>query len=101
LPRILPENPQSYIQAAVLLVQCARVSPEQKSHFYDRAMRILRDGVNRHQLDRGLLDQPQMAPLKDREDFRRLRQTPMPAVPGGAVRPERLSGSARPDGPVS
>ena len=32
LPGISPDNPDSYVQAASLLVQCAGVSPEQKVH---------------------------------------------------------------------
>ena len=82
LPGISPDNPDSYVQAASLLVQCAGVSPEQKDFFHDRAMKVLGEGVNHGRLDRRLLDLPGLNPLRDREDFRRLRQPPLPPIAG-------------------
>jgi tetratricopeptide (TPR) repeat protein len=82
LPRLLPDNPNSYLQAALLLVQCAERSPDRRASFHDRAMNVLREGVDKHQLDRKQLDNPHLKALGDREDFRRLRQPPK-SVPAG------------------
>jgi tetratricopeptide (TPR) repeat protein len=82
LPVIWTDNPDSYLQAAFLLVQCAEASPEQKAHLYDRAMKVLGEGVSQGILDPRRIDQPRLGPLHDREDFRRLRQTPPTPVAG-------------------
>jgi hypothetical protein len=82
LPRIWPENPKSYVLAAWFLVQGAQASPEQGSDHYDRAIHLLRMGVDQQKLDRKWLDDPLLGALRDREDFRRLRQTPKPPVAG-------------------
>src|SRR5262249_26236122 len=82
LPRILPDNPDSYVQAAFFLIQCAGASPGQKADFYDRAMNVLREAGNGHKYDRRALDNPELTPLRDPEDFQRLRQPPKPPVAG-------------------
>ena len=80
LPRIRPDNPDSYVQAASLLVKCAAASPEQQVLFHDRAMTVLGEGVNHGRLDPRALDQSDLNPLRGREDFRRLRQPPSPVA---------------------
>ena len=89
LPGLCPDNPDSYVQAAFLLVQCTEGSPEQKVHLYERAMKVLGEGVNQGTLDRRGLDHPGLGPLHEREDFRRLRQAPLPRSPAdAALRPK-------------
>jgi tetratricopeptide (TPR) repeat protein len=73
LPRISPDHPTSDLQAAVLLIECATVSPDQRVHFYDRAMNVLVQGVDRQVLGRELLDQDALKSLRDRPDFRLMR----------------------------
>ena len=82
LPRLWPDNPDSYAQAAWFLIQCAEVSPDRRVDYYDRAVHILAQGVNRETLDRKALDQPALQPLRQREDFRRLRNPPKSPVAG-------------------
>jgi tetratricopeptide (TPR) repeat protein len=74
MPRIGPDDPFSYIQAAVSLIRCAAKDPGQEGRFYDRAMELLTVAVTRHLVDPSKLDQKALDPLRDREDFRRLRQ---------------------------
>src|SRR5262249_30379597 len=64
LPRIQPDSADGYVQAALLLVQCAKVSPEQKVQFHDRAMKVLGEGVKSGKLDRRGLDFPGLNPLR-------------------------------------
>jgi tetratricopeptide (TPR) repeat protein len=83
LPRIDPDNADSYTQSAYFLIQCAqKASPGQEAPFYDRAVELLRTGVNRRKLDGSRLKDRTFKPLHDREDFRHLLQSPKPPVGG-------------------
>jgi hypothetical protein len=70
LPRIMPDDPNSYLRAVGLMVRCADRSPDQRAHFHGRAMDLLGTAVNQRKLDRKLLDHPVLKALRDRDDFR-------------------------------
>jgi tetratricopeptide (TPR) repeat protein len=83
LPRVRPDHASSYLQSAGLLIQCARkASRGHEARFYDRAVAVLRAGVERRRLDPSRLKQPVLDPLRDREDFRHLLQVPTSAAGG-------------------
>jgi hypothetical protein len=86
LPKLLPEDGQSYLGAVVTLchglsaieadrrLEASRRSDLTKK-LADRAMAILRDAVKRGYIRRvAPLDLPDLAPLKQREDFKRLHE---------------------------
>ncbi len=78
LPRLWPDNRDSHLQSAYLLVKCAEISPGRRVQFHDRAMDLLREGVDKHQIDRKQLEQVPLKALQDREDFRMLKDRAMP-----------------------
>ena len=83
LLRVSPDSIDSYIQAATFLIQCALALGEQGREYYDRAVNVLKKGVESkgHQEAVDLDDRPLNA-LKDRKDFQRLRQSLKPPVAG-------------------
>ncbi len=83
LPGVLPDRSRSYVWGATLLVKCAQASGEDGGKYFDRAVKVLKkgveDGVIRAAVD---LDDRTFDLLKSRDDFQRLRQSLKPAVGG-------------------
>ena len=42
---ILPDQIRSYLQAATFLVQCGQASGDQEGDYFDRAVKVLKKGV--------------------------------------------------------
>ncbi|HKM56315.1 MAG TPA: tetratricopeptide repeat protein, partial [Isosphaeraceae bacterium] len=83
LPRILPEDRGSYYNAAALLTKCLKASRNQGQDYGRRAVRVLQQAAkNRLIKDPKELDFPDFADLKERDDFRRLRQSLEPPRAG-------------------
>jgi hypothetical protein len=83
LPRLLPQNLKSYYIAASLLTKCQKASKDKGQDYGLRAVRVLRQAAeNRLINDSKGLDFPDFAPLKERDDFRRLRQSLEPSRAG-------------------
>jgi tetratricopeptide (TPR) repeat protein len=84
LPRVLPNRMLSYLQAALFLVKCAQASGDQGGDYFDRAVKVLKKGVEdaviREALD--LDDYRALDALKSRDDFQKLRQSLKPPVAG-------------------
>ena len=82
LPSIHPSEPRFYINAAALLIQCAVAAPEtedgrkQSERCLARAVGVLRKAVQAKVISsKGTLDLKDLAPLKNRDDFKRLRDS--------------------------
>jgi len=81
LPRVLPEDLNSYYDAAAILMKCKRASKDED--YGRRAVVTLRKAV-----EKGLIREPKQLDLKDfqdlkeRDDFRRLRQSLEPPRAG-------------------
>jgi hypothetical protein len=82
LPRLWPDNADSYTQAAWVLIQCAEAAPDRQAELLERATRVLATGVNQGKLDRRGLQQRHFERLRDREDFRRLLPPAKPPKAG-------------------
>ena len=83
LPRLLPEDLKSYYFAASLLTKCLNASKDEGQDYGLRAVRVLRQAAeNRLIKDSKGLEFPDFAALKERDDFRRLRQSLEPARAG-------------------
>jgi serine/threonine protein kinase/tetratricopeptide (TPR) repeat protein len=82
LPVTGPADPPAYLHAVALLIKCARASPSTPEGHQlaetslARAVSVLAEAV-RTKLIRSTatLDLPALAPLRDREDFKRLRKS--------------------------
>ena len=76
---ILPDDADSYVQAATFLVKCGQTAGDQGRDYLDRAMKVLKKGVAiaviREPAD---LDYRTLDVLKSREDFQKLRQSLKP-----------------------
>jgi tetratricopeptide (TPR) repeat protein len=83
LPRVLPDRSQSYLRAARFLVQCAHASGDQGGKYFDRAVNVLKKGVEHGVIREAKdLDNRALDPLNSRDDFQKLRQSLKPAVGG-------------------
>lgn len=90
LPKIRPADPQLYAHTAVLLVRCALAAPttpEGRSFAaqqLNRAVEIL-DGAVRAKIIyfRYWLDKDEFGPLRDRDDFKKLRDSLPESVRAG------------------
>src|SRR5262249_51916055 len=82
LPRLWPDNADSYTQAAWVLIQCAKAAPDRKDELHGRATRVLAPGVDQGKLDRRRLEQRHFDVLRDRADFRRLLPPAKPPKAG-------------------
>ncbi len=83
LPRILSDQLKTYCDTVVLLTKCAIASKDQGPDYGGRAVQVLRKAVAEKVIrDPKQLDLPQFRALKDREDFRRLRESLKPPVAG-------------------
>ncbi len=90
LPAIHPTDPKVYLHAATLLIRCANTaanSSEGQKLAEDslaRAVKVLGDAVRDHVIRiRAILDLPDLKPLRDRDDFRRLRDSMPESVRSG------------------
>jgi tetratricopeptide (TPR) repeat protein len=83
LPRVWPDSIDSYLQAATFLVKCAQASGDLGRDYFDRAVKVLKQGVDRAAIrEAAELDDRTLDALKDRDDFQRLRQSLKPPVAG-------------------
>jgi hypothetical protein len=81
LPEVYRTNPGDYYRAARFLAQCAsRAGQEAASRTYaDQALTLLREAMARGYKDReSLLKEPDLEPLRQRDEFRNLLGTPAP-----------------------
>ena len=83
LPRLLPDRSRSYVWGATLLVKCAQASGDQGGNYFDRAVKVLKKGVEDAVIRQAVdLDNRDLDPLKSRDDFQKLRQSLKPPVGG-------------------
>ena len=83
LPRVLPDRVSSYVRAATFLVRCAHAAGDQGGNYFDRAVKVLKKGVEDSVIREAVdLDNRTLDPLKSRDDFQRLRQSLKPPVGG-------------------
>jgi len=81
LPRVLPEDPNSYYYGAALLTKCMNASKDED--YGRRAVVILQKAVENGLIkDAKQLDFKEFHELKERDDFRRLRQSLEPPRSG-------------------
>jgi serine/threonine-protein kinase len=82
IPAITPTDPKAYLHAAAFLIRCANAAantPEGKQLAEDnlaRAVKVLGDAVRDRVIQsRKILDIKDLAPLGDRDDFQKLRNS--------------------------
>ncbi len=80
IPSIHPNEPRFYINAAALLIQCGAAAPDTEAgrklaeSGLTRAVAVLRKAVQAKVISsKGTLDLKDLAPLKERDDFKQLR----------------------------
>ena len=89
IPAIRPTDPTAYIHASALLVQCASAASKagdrkQEEDNLARAVGVLRNAVRDQVIrTRRSLDRPELAPLRDREDFKKLGNSLVESVRSG------------------
>jgi hypothetical protein len=76
LPRLLPQEPDSYIRAALLLARCAGASKDQAHDYGGEAVQLLKNAVEKGLIhDAKQLDPSRFSILKHRDDFKELQRT--------------------------
>jgi len=76
LPRLRPLDPDSYLGAAECLAQCARASKDPGRDYGGRAGQMLKTAVEKGLIHHAKqLDPARFPSLKDRDDFKALRQS--------------------------
>jgi eukaryotic-like serine/threonine-protein kinase len=80
LPKTRPADPAAYVHAAALLIKCADGAPSSpggpRAAFLTQAVDILRQAVRIKAIrSPATLDVPDLRPLRDRDDFKTLRET--------------------------
>ena len=83
LPRLLPQDPDSYLHAAHLLVRCAGASKDAHRDYGGEAVQMLKNAVEKGLIrDAKQLDPAKFPGLDDRDDFKELRRSLGPASGG-------------------
>jgi tetratricopeptide (TPR) repeat protein len=85
LPAIWPSDRECVLHAASLLLRCAKAG-DGKMHedCCDRAVAVLREAVRTGAIrSRSSLDLPVLAPLHERDDFKKLRESLAESIRGG------------------
>jgi len=83
LPRLVPEDRKSYYGAAALLTKCLNASKDEGQDYGRRAVGVLQKAVENGLIkDAKQLDFKEFHQLKERDDFRRLRQSLEPPRSG-------------------
>jgi len=83
LPRLVPEDPKSYYNTATLLTKCLNASKDQGQDYGRRAVGVLQKAVENGLIKEAKqLDFKEFRELKERDDFRRLRQSLEPPRAG-------------------
>ncbi|HKM51811.1 MAG TPA: tetratricopeptide repeat protein, partial [Isosphaeraceae bacterium] len=83
LPRLVPEDPKSYYNAATLLTKCLNASKDEGQDYGRRAVGVLQKAVENGLIKEAKqLDFKEFRELKERDDFRRLRQSLEPPRAG-------------------
>jgi tetratricopeptide (TPR) repeat protein len=83
LPRLMPQDLKSYYNSATLLTKCLRASTDEPQSYGRRAVAILEKAVENGLIKEAKqLDYTEFRALRERDDFRRLRQglVPSPAA---------------------
>ena len=80
LPRLLPQEPDSYLRAAHLLARCAGASKDAHRDYGGEAVQMLKNAVEKGLIrDAKQLDPAKYSVLKDRDDFKELRRSLNPS----------------------
>ena len=83
LPRLRPDQFNTYRLTVNLLMSCDRATNGRNPDHGNRAVELLREAAQKKLIhDPKQLDLDQFLPLKDRDDFRRLRESLKPPVAG-------------------
>ncbi len=83
LPRLRPLDPESYLNAAYFLARCATASKDQGRDYGGQAVQLLKKGVEKGLFgDEKQLNSRKLDLLKDRDDFKELRQSLVAPRPG-------------------
>jgi serine/threonine-protein kinase len=77
LPKVIPDDPREYLRAAAYLTRCMTLTDEapRAEEYARKACSLLREGVTRKLIRNvGDLDRPEFIPLRQREDFKEVRE---------------------------
>ena len=91
LPKTRPADPAAYVHAAALLIKCADAAPSSpggpRADFLARPSDILREAVRSKVIrSPATLDVPDLRPLRDRDDFKALRESLAQCSAHGLIR---------------